>query len=43
MQTLDPEIARRRRVKNIVLALALLALVVLFYLITLIKMSANTP
>ena len=43
MQTLEAEIARRRRVKNIVLAFALLALVVLFYLITLIKMSANTP
>lgn len=32
---------RRRRRKNIALALGLLALVVLFYVITMIKLSGN--
>ena len=34
---------RRRRHKNIALALILLALVALFYLITIVKMTGNTP
>ena len=37
----DEELARRRRVKNIALALTLVGLVVLFYLITLVKLSGN--
>ena len=32
---------RRRRAKNIALALALFALVVLFYVITMVKLSGN--
>lgn len=39
MATLSVEEARRRRVKNIALALTLLALVVLFFLITLVKLG----
>lgn len=35
----DPE--RRRRSKNIALALALVALAVLFYLITIVKLTGN--
>ena len=34
---------RRRRNKNIALALILAALVALFYLITIVKMTGNTP
>ena len=37
----DEEIKRRRRGKNIAVALALLALVVLFYLITMVKLKGN--
>lgn len=36
-----PEQQRRRRQKNIALALGLLVLVVLFYVITMIKLSGN--
>jgi hypothetical protein len=32
---------RRRRAKNVALALALFALVVLFYVITMVKLSGN--
>ena len=35
------EETRRRRSKNIVLAVALVALVVLFYMITVVKLTAN--
>lgn len=38
---LTPEQQRRRRQKNIALAVGLLALVVLFYVITMIKLSGN--
>jgi hypothetical protein len=34
---------RRRRHKNIALALILLGLAALFYLITIVKMTGNTP
>jgi hypothetical protein len=34
---------RRRRNKNIALALILAALVALFYLITIVKMTGSTP
>jgi high-affinity K+ transport system ATPase subunit B len=34
---------RRRRNKNIALALILAALVALFYLITIVKMTGNAP
>ena len=37
----DEEIRRRRRGKNIAVALALVALVVLFYLITVVKLTGN--
>jgi hypothetical protein len=37
----DEEVARRRRAKNIALALALVGLVVLFYLITIVKLTGN--
>ncbi len=37
----DEEWWRRRRGKNIALALALLALVVLFYVITMVKLGGN--
>ncbi|HVI35335.1 MAG TPA: hypothetical protein VM684_03815 [Gaiellales bacterium] len=37
----DEEIKRRRRGKNIAVALALLGLVVLFYLITMVKLKGN--
>jgi hypothetical protein len=35
----EDEIKRRQRVKNLALAFALLALVMLFYLITLVKLG----
>ncbi len=35
------EFGRRRRAKNIGIALALLAFVVLFYIVTLVKLSGN--
>jgi predicted nucleic acid-binding Zn ribbon protein len=38
---LSDEQRRRRRQKNIALALALLALVAVFYVVTLVKLSAN--
>lgn len=41
MAVLTPEQARRRRTKNIALALALLALVVLFYIVSLVRMGAG--
>ena len=37
----DRDATRRRRSKNIVLAVALGALVVLFYMITVVKLTAN--
>jgi hypothetical protein len=37
------DVDRRRRNKNIALALILAALVALFYLITIVKMTGNTP
>jgi hypothetical protein len=37
----DEEIKRRRRGKNVAVALALLGLVVLFYLITMVKLKGN--
>jgi hypothetical protein len=39
----DEEIRRRRRGKNIAVALALLGLVILFYLITMVKLKGNLP
>jgi hypothetical protein len=39
----DEEIRRRQRGKNIAVALALLGLVVLFYLITMVKLKGNMP
>ena len=36
-------IDRRQRHKNIALALILAALVALFYLITIVKLTGNTP
>lgn len=41
MHQATPEQRRRRRHKNIALALGLVALVVLFYVITVIKLSGN--
>ena len=41
MSSLTPEQQRRRRQKNIALALGLVALVVLFYIITMMKLSGN--
>lgn len=38
---LSPEEARRRRTKNIAMALSLLALVVLFFIVTLVKMGGS--
>ena len=38
---IDRDATRRRRSKNIVLAVALVALVVLFYMITIVKLTAN--
>jgi hypothetical protein len=35
----DEELRRRQRAKNLALAMALLALVMLFYLITLVKLG----
>jgi hypothetical protein len=37
----DNEAVRRRRSKNVVLAVVLGALVVLFYMITVVKLTAN--
>lgn len=37
------EFRRRRRAKNVGLALALLALVVLFFLLTIVKMGGASP
>jgi hypothetical protein len=39
--SLPDESRRRRRIKNIGVALALLAFVVLFYIVTLVKLSGN--
>ncbi len=41
MIELTPEQIRRRRQKNIALAIGLILLVVLFYVITMIKLSGN--
>jgi hypothetical protein len=41
MAVADDDLARLRRGKNIVVALALVALVVLFYLITVVKLTGN--
>lgn len=41
MIQLTPEQERRRRQKNIALAIGLVLLVVLFYVITMIKLSGN--
>jgi hypothetical protein len=41
MAVAEDDLARRRRGKNIVVALALVALVVLFYLITVVKLTGN--
>jgi len=41
MVELSPEQRRRQRHKNIALAVGLLLLVVLFYVITMIKLSSN--
>ncbi len=41
MTELSPEQQRRRRHKNIGIALGLLALVILFYVITMVKLSGN--
>lgn len=41
MAAADEEIARKRRGKNIAVALGLLALVLMFYLITVVKISGN--
>lgn len=38
---LDEEALRRRRTKNIAVALALVALVIIFYLITVVKLTGN--
>jgi hypothetical protein len=40
---LTPEQARRRKTKNIVVALLLVAFVVMLYFLTLVRMSANMP
>lgn len=37
------QLVRRRRARNIALALALLAMVVLFYFVTIVRMAGNTP
>ncbi|MFO1075659.1 MAG: hypothetical protein U1E17_23745 [Geminicoccaceae bacterium] len=41
-QMTGEQLRRRQRAKNIAMALALLALVALFYLITLVKLGAST-
>ncbi len=41
MIELTPEQKRRQRQKNITIALGLLALVVLFYIITMVKLTGN--
>ena len=43
MMALTPEQQRRRRQKNIALGLGLAVLVVLFYVITMIKLGGNQP
>lgn len=40
---LTPEQERRRRTKNYVVAGLLIAFVVMFYLLTMVQMTANTP
>ena len=40
---LTPEQERRRRTKNYVVGALLLAFVVLFYFLTMVRMSANVP
>ena len=37
----EREVARRRRAKNVALALALAGLVLLFYLVTIVKLTGN--
>jgi hypothetical protein len=37
----DQELARRQRVKNITLALMLIGLVLLFYLVTIVKLGGD--
>lgn len=39
----EGELRRRQRVKNIAVASALVALVALFYLITLVKLGGGSP
>ncbi len=41
MAVAGDDLQRRRRGKNIAVALALVALVVLFYLITIVKLTGN--
>ena len=41
MVPLDRDDARRRRAKNVAIAAALGALVVLFYFVTIVKLTAN--
>ncbi len=41
MAVAGDDLRRRRRGKNIAVALALVALVVLFYLITIVKLTGN--
>ena len=41
MTRLTPDELRRRRARNIAIALALAGLVVLFYIVTLVKLSGN--
>ena len=38
----ENELRRRQRTKNVALAVGLLSLVVLFYLLTLVKMGGNS-
>jgi hypothetical protein len=41
MSVLTPEEARRRRARNIAVALVLLGLAVLFYIVTLVKLGGQ--
>jgi hypothetical protein len=41
MAMIEEELRRRQRGKNVALALGLVALVVLFYLVTLVKMGGG--
>jgi hypothetical protein len=41
MVTLSPDEVRRRRSKNVALALTLLALAVLFFLVTLVRLGGG--